>query len=108
MGGSECTTTEVPLSKAEGKGPVVPVATRSGKSSLRLSILVEGYLPVAFGEVQCRDIPGSSQPVQQLVHPRHGVSVKLGDLVEATEDIAEAEGAVRFRDHQDWAGPWAA
>ncbi len=94
--------------KAEGKGPVLPVATRGGKSSLGFCILRKGYLPVAFGEVQCRDIPGPSQPVQQFVHPRHGVSVELGNLVEATEVIAETEGAIRFRDHHYWAGPRAA
>ncbi len=84
--------------KAEGKGPIPPVATRGGKSSLRFSSFREVYLPVAFGEVQCRVKPGPSQPIQQLVHPRHGVSVELGDLVDATEIIAETKGAIQVLD----------
>ncbi len=45
---------------------------------------------------------------QQFVDPRHRVAVELGDLVQAAEVVAEPEGAVRFWDHNDRAGPRAA
>ncbi len=59
--------------QAEGKGPVLPVATWGREGSLRLGAVREWYLPVAFREVQSRNIPGPSQAIQEFIHSGHWV-----------------------------------
>ncbi len=94
--------------QAEGKNPILPVPTGGGEGGLRLRVIRQGHLPIALREVQRGHVSGPPQPIQQLVYPRHGVSVEFGDLVQAAEVVAKAEGAIRFWDHDYGAGPWAA
>ncbi len=92
--------------QTEGKGPVLSVFTRGAEGHLGFGSFREGHLPVPFCEVKCGDVPGPTEAIQELIHPRHWVA-ELRDFVEAAEVIAEVEGAIWFWYHDDRAGPRA-
>ncbi len=91
----------------KGKGPVLPVSTGGAESRLGFGSFREGHLPVPFWEVKCGDVPDPTEAIQELIHPRHWVAVKLRDFVEAVEVIAAVEGAIWFWYNDDRAGPRA-
>lgn len=67
----------------------------------------QGHLPVALGEVQCRDVPGPSQPIQELLHSGHRIAVKGGDDIQLSEVFADVERAIRLWNHNDGASTGA-
>ncbi len=93
--------------QAEGKGPVLPVPIGGAEGCFGFGRFGKGHLPVSLSQVQCRDIPGPSQAIEELIHPRHWVTVELRDFILAAEVVAEAEGAIWFWYHDDRAGPRA-
>ncbi len=65
----------------EGKGPVLPVSTGGAEGHFGFGSFGEGHLPVPFCEVKCGDVPGPTNAIQELIHPRHWVTVELRDFV---------------------------
>ncbi len=78
----------------KGKCLVLPVSIGGAEGRLGFGSFREGHLPVPFFEVKCGDVPGPTEAIQELIHLRHWVAVKLRDFVETAEVVAEAEGAI--------------
>ncbi len=58
---------------AQRKGPVLPVSPGGAEDRLGFGSFREGHLPVPFCEVKCGDVPGPTEAIQELIHPRHHV-----------------------------------
>lgn len=61
------------------------------ESSVGAAGRYQGYLLVALAEAQGGDESGSANPLQKIIDPGHGVSIKLQHRVELPELYADAE-----------------
>lgn len=63
--------------ESKGEDLVLIITRGSGKGSLMMLGGGQEELPMVLGELKCRDKPSPPQPLDQLVHPWHRVSIKL-------------------------------
>ncbi|MGH0144440.1 UNVERIFIED_CONTAM: hypothetical protein FKN15_005554 [Acipenser sinensis] len=64
-------------------------------------------LPISLRQVQSRQVPRLTQPVEELVDPGHWIRIKLGDGVHPAEIHTEAGGTVLLRNHYHRTAPLA-
>ena len=68
---------------------------------LRNIIFFHGYLMIARGQVQSREMPGLSQTVQQIINTGKGISVTDCLSIESTVVHAHSPSSILFRNEQD-------
>ena len=73
-----------------------------------LSIIwVHWDAPVPRGQIQCRKVGCTSQPVQVVIHSGQWVAVSSGDRVESFVVHTEPGCAIFLADQHNWCSPWA-
>ncbi len=64
----------------------MPVAISGAKGYLFPGALGQGHLPIYFAVVYVTDLLSFAQ---ELIHTRHGISVKGGDFIELSEVVTK-------------------
>lgn len=91
--------------EAQGENLVLPVTHCGAESCFGSRYRGEGNWPVAFNEVEGGDELGFPQMLDEIMHLGYGVAVKLRDLVQFPEIVAQLQTSIGLGNHDDGAGP---